>query len=842
MSKAADTVLHWYRKLVLDHPLAVFLVVLAVVAVLGIKARDFRIDASADTLLLEHDEDLRFSREIASRYEVNDFLLIAYAPHDGRLLSDSTLAAIGRLRDELSRLPRVTSVVTLLDVPLFESPPVSVAELADGIRTLESPETDIELAARELRESPLYSNLIVSEDMRTTALIVNLQGDEAYQALIRERNRYLTLKTDGKLTPADAEALAKVQQEIARASEALSQGQSANIEAIRAIMDRYRSDADLFLGGVSMIQNDMIAFIRNDLKVFGLGVFTLLVIMLGLIFRRLLWIVLPMLCCFLSVIAMMGILALFGWEVTVISSNFISLQLIITLSIVIHLIVRYREFHRLRPNEDQRHLVNATLRTKFMPSLFSVLTTIAGFSSLVLSDIKPVINFGWMMSAGLVTSLFLTFVLFPATVMLVRKRILREEQQENRRHLMTAVMANLTRRHGTAILVIAGFLALFAVVGISRLRVENSFIDYFKESTEIYQGMELIDRQLGGTTPLDVIIQFDRIDLKQFAQPDEEEEYDPLLDPYAETREVDYDQYWFFDERLRTIRQVHDYLDALPQTGKVLSLGTLLKIGKTLNEGKPLESIEMAVLYNKIPQEYRDLILDPYISIEQSEARFSVRIKDSLPDLNRDALLRQIRAELIAETGLEPEQVRLAGMMVLYNNMLQSLFDSQIKTMGVVALALFLMFLVLFRSLRLAAIAIFPNLLSAAVVMSILGWLDIPLDMMTITIAAISVGIAVDNTIHYIHRFREEFEKGHNYEEAMQISHSNVGHAMYYTSATIIIGFSILALSNFWPTIYFGIFTGLAMLLALIAALTLLPRLIVLLKPYGQPGPPASGE
>jgi uncharacterized protein len=833
MKKAADTALHWYRKLVLDHPLVVFLAVLAVVAFLGFKAKDFRIDASADTLLLEHDEDLRFSREVAGRYEVNDFLLIAYTPHDGDLMSDKTLSAIGRLRDELSQLPLVTSVLTLLDVPLFESPPVSVAEISEGIRNLESPATDKQMAAKELNESPLYRELIVSEDMQTTALIVNLQSDSQYQELILERDRYLAQRADGPFTSADAKALEKVQQEIARASERLSASQSKHIEAVRGIMDRYRSDADLFLGGVAMIQNDMIAFIRNDLKVFGIGVFMLLVIMLGLIFRRVLWIVLPMLCCFLSVIAMMGLLTLFGWEVTVISSNFVSLQLIITLSIVIHLIVRYREFHRIHPQDDQRQLVNDALRTKFIPSLFSVLTTIAGFSSLVLSDIKPVINFGWMMSAGLVLSLFLTFVLFPATVMLARKRILKADRQEESRNLLTEALARFTLRRGTAILVISGILAVVAVVGLSRLRVENSFIDYFKESTEIYQGMALIDRRLGGTTPLDVIVQFDQIDLKQLARQDEDEEYDELLDPYAETREVDYNQYWFFDERLRTIRQVHDYLENLPQTGKVLSLGTLLEIGRTLNEGKPLESIEMAVLYNKIPQEYRDLILDPYISVPQSEARFSVRIKDSLPDLNRDALLRQIHAELVSETGLSSDRVRLAGMMVLYNNMLQSLFDSQIKTMGVVALALFLMFLVLFRSLRLALIAIFPNLLSAAVVMSILGWLDIPLDMMTITIAAISVGIAVDNTIHYIHRFREEFEKSGDYAEALHISHSNVGHAMYYTSATIIIGFSILALSNFWPTIYFGIFTGLAMLLALIAALTLLPRLIVLLKPFG---------
>ncbi|RJQ69208.1 MAG: RND family transporter, partial [Desulfobacteraceae bacterium] len=820
MKKAAEFALRWYTRLVLDHPLAVLLAVLVVVAALGFKARDFRIEASADTLLLENDQDLRYSREIVQRYGVNDFLLIAYTPLKGDLLSDETLSTIGRLRDELEKLPQVTSVLSLLDVPLFESPPVSYAEVSEGIRTLESQETDKSLARKELRDSPFYKDLIVSRDMRTTALVVNLQTDEDYRRLIGERNAYLDKKADGTLTEADAQAFEEVQRQIDGELERLSAIQADNIRAVRAIMDQYRSEAELFLGGISMIQNDMIAFIRNDLKVFGIGVFVLLVIMLGIIFKRLLWVVLPMLCCFFAVIAMMGILALFGWEVTVISSNFISLQLIITLAVVIHLIVRYREFHRANPHEDQRALVHHTIRTKFVPSLYATLTTIAGFSSLVLSDIKPVIDFGWMMSAGLVVSLFLTFFLFPAMVMLARKRILSGSEDQTRpRRSITQITARFTQFHGRAILVTSVVLAVFAVVGLARLRVENSFIDYFKSSTEIHRGMALIDRKLGGTTPLDVIVEFEPVDLKKLAESDEEE-LDPELNPYVDETGQGYDKYWFFDDRLKTIMDVHDYLDGLPETGKVLSLATLLKIGRILNDGKPLESIEMAVLYTKLPEQYKELVLAPYLSIQDNEARFSVRIIDSLETLQRDALLKRIKSDLVARLGLAPDRVHLAGTMVLYNNMLQSLFSSQIQTMGLVALALFVMFMGLFRSVRVALIAIFPNLLSAGVVISIMGWLNIPLDMMTITIAAISVGIAVDDTIHYIYRFREEIQKDGDYTQAMHRSHQSIGYAMYYTSVTIIIGFSILAFSNFWPTIYFGLFTGLAMLVALIAALT----------------------
>jgi len=529
---------------------------------------------------------------------------------------------------------------------------------------------------------------------------------------------------------------------------------------------------------------------------------------------------------------MMGLLALFGLDVTVISSNFISLQLIITLAIVVHLIVRYREYMVNQPEDDQRTLVQKTIASKFIPCLYAVLTTIAGFSSLLLCDIKPVINFGWMMSAGLVVSLLMTFVLFPAFLMLMQKDTWLAGGQ--RIHLpVTRYLAQFTQRHGTVIFVSTVVLTLFIVLGVSRLRVENSFIDYFKQSTEIYRGMSVIDQKLGGTTPLDVIVEFDAVDLAALAGMDEEEEEEDLLNPYNDQSQESYDQYWFFEDRMQVIEQVHDYLEQLPETGKILSLGTLLKIARSMNNGQSLDSIEMAVLYTKVPAEYRELILKPYLSIANNEARFSIRIIDSLETLQRDALLKQIKRDLTEKIGLAPERVHLAGTMVLYNNMLQSLFSSQILTLGVVVIALLAMFLILFRSIKLSLIALFPNLISAGVVLAVMGWLDIPLDMMTITIASISIGIAVDDTIHYIHRFKQEIAKDGDYLKAMHRCHGSIGYAMSYTSITIVIGFSILALSNFWPTIYFGLFTGLAMVIALLTALTLLPRLIVQFKPFG---------
>ncbi|MGI9537075.1 MAG: efflux RND transporter permease subunit [Desulfocapsaceae bacterium] len=826
----------WYTTWILDRPIWTIAILFLVICLLGYQSKNFRIDASTETLLLENDEDLRYAREISKRYGIQDFLLIAFTPESGDLLDQVNLATIAELRDSLSSLEAVESVLTILDVPLLESPPVSFKQLSQNkIPSLESPTVDKKLATTELSESPFYRDLLVSRDMKTTAIIVNLKIDPAYSKLLTTRNELLDKKLQGQISPAEAAEYARIVDEIRTAQISLNAKQHENILAVRAIMDANRDNGQLFLGGISMIADDLITYIKNDLRIFGLGVFLLLVLMLGLFFKSKRWIILPMLCCFLSVIAMLGVLGTFGWDVTVISSNFISLQLIITLAISVHLIVRFREYQVTLPEADNRTLVRKTIQSKFVPCLFATLTTIAGFTSLMLCDIKPVIHFGWMMSIGILLSLALTFVLFPAGAMLVKKP---KPPSQNRllKFSFTGFLARITETYGTAILLLTLIFTIITVIGVSRLRVENSFIDYFKESTEIYQGMKIIDQKLGGTTPLDVIVQFET-----FEEDDDEDdgfdEFEIEEDFFADSKEGssgdDGGKYWFMDHRLEVIAKVHDYLDNRPEIGKVLSLGTLLEIGRRLNDGKSLDSLDMAVLYTKLPEKYRELLLSPYVSFDDNEVRFTLRIIDSQESLQRNILLKEIRHDLVHQLELDETKVHLSGTMVLYNNMLQSLFASQIKTLGVVALALLIMFLFLFRSLKIALIALFPNLLSAGAVLGVMGWLDIPLDMMTITIAAISIGIAVDNTIHYIHRFREEFEIDGDYYGSLHRCHNSIGHAMYYTSMIIIVGFSILVLSNFLPTIYFGLFTGLAMFIALIASLTLLPQLLVWLKPFG---------
>jgi hypothetical protein len=269
----------------------------------------------------------------------------------------------------------------------------------------------------------------------------------------------------------------------------------------------------------------------------------------------------------------------------------------------------------------------------------------------------------------------------------------------------------------------------------------------------------------------------------------------------------------------------------MAQIGEVQSFATLLNTGKILNHNKDLDSIDLALIYKKLPQKYREIILLPYVNIEHNQLRFSTRIVDSNEALRRDALLKTIKGDLTHIIDPDVGTVQLSNLMVLYNNMLQSLFHSQITMIGLVLIIVFFMFFVLFRSLKLTLIALTVNIIPIAMVFGFMGWLNIPLDIMTITIAAIALGIGVDDTIHYIHRFKVEFAKDNFYYFTMHRTNTSIGNAMYYTSLTVIIGFSILTLSNLIPTIYFGILTMLVMAAALISNLILLPKLLLLFKP-----------
>ena len=824
-----------YDRLVFPHPFIILSAFAVLLALAAIKFGEFRLDASAESLVLENDHSLEQYRQVNRRFTTSDdFLIVTYTP-ERELFSEEGLARLGALRDELQSLDAVGSTNSILNVPLLHSPDLTLDTVDSEIKTLDEHGVAPETAREALLNNPLYPNLLISEDGRTTAIQVNLPTPNRYFELLRKRNDLRDKADAGEASEAELAELEQVKQEFIDFTETLGVERDATIRTVRSILDKYRDGAEIHLGGVPMIVADMIRFIENDLSTFGLGVLAFLLLTLAIIFRQWRWVLVPLLCCGFTVWLMIGFLGWAQWPVTVISSNFISLLLIMTLSLTIHLIVRYREFQHDEPEASPRDTLRNTVMAMIKPCFYMAITTIVAFGSLTFSGIRPVIDFGWMMTLGLTVAFLITFVIFPALLTLLPPPL--DSRVTSDRVPFTDAFARFTEHFGKTVLVGSGVIAVLCVMGLSKLTVENSFIDYFKSSTEIHQGMITIDNRLGGTTPLDVVITDD-------PPPEGAGTGDPFAsdcDPFVEDCGAgeEYRDTWYTYQKMEELEAVHEYLDGLPETGKVLSINTTLEILARINQGEPLDALELAFVPAAVPDDLQDTLLTPYISEEHDQARFSIRILETMPELRRQELLSRIHKHLTTELGYSKDQVLFAGMTVMYNNMLQSLFDSQIKTIGVVFAAIMAMFLILFRSLKLALIGIAPNLIAAGSVLGLMGWMGIPLDMMTITVAAITVGIAVDDTIHYIHRFKTEFQKDGDYIATMHRCHRSIGQAMFFTSLTIISGFSILVLSNFIPTIYFGLFTGFAMFMALVGALTLLPRLIVLVKPFGSSG--ASG-
>ena len=816
-----------YRRWVVEKPLVSLMMVLLVVGFFSSHISSFKLDASAESLVLENDNSLQYYRTISKSYGSDDFLIITYAPFKD-LMSDTVIEDLRLLSNELTKLERVHSIDSILNVPLLNSPRVEISKLDTDIRTLETLGVDREMARKEFLESPIYKNLLISPDGKITIIRINFKRDEKYFSLMYRRNDLRDKKNGSGLDKKEKVIFVKAQQEFSDYHAQVLEDEEKLIKNVRNIMNQHRDNAEMFLGGVPMITSDMIGFIKHDLKTFGLGVLFFLIFMLSLFFKKFRWVALPISCCIITVLIMVGFLGFMDWRVTVISSNFVSILLIINMSLTIHLIVRYQDINNSNPGLSQKELVWQTVCLMVQPCFYTAITTIVAFTSLIISGIRPVIDFGWIMTIGIALAFGLNFVFFPAILMLLEPESPGSSKDSTRN--FTLAIARFANRNRKAILYGSVLLALISIAGVAKLEVENRFIDHFKSNTEIYQGMEVIDKQLGGTTPLDIIINPDQ-KYFDYLKEAEQEVFD---DPFAEASEEVKNNYWFNSNMLDRVEKIHDYLESLPEVGKVQSISTLIKVFTQLDNGRKPDDYDLALIRKLMPNNVKDSLVNPYLSQDANQVHINMRLIESDPSLRRSQLIKKIRTHLVQKLKFNPETIHFTGMVVLYNNMLQSLYRSQILTIGMVFLSIMLMFMILFKSVPMALIGIVPNLLAAGTVLSLMGWIGIPLDMMTITIAAITVGIAVDDTIHYIHRFETEFKLDQNYLASMERCHGSIGKAIYYTSVTITLGFSILSLSEFMPTIYFGLLTGVAMVVALIGALTLLPLLIVLFRPLGE--------
>lgn len=812
-----------------NHKIVLSILLLATLF-LGYFAVHLSVDASAETLLLENDKDLQLTREIHKRYTSSDYLVISFSPNEP-MLSDKSLNTIRSLKEALLKVDSVKSVVSILDVPLLESPPRSIKEFIDDIRTLESKDINKTMVQEEFTTSPIYKNNLVSADFKTTAILINLKDDTKYMEFVKARNALLDKQKVKKLTKEESLQLKNIQKEFKDYREVVKDESHRVIKEVRDIIDVHKDSGQLFLGGVMMVADDMISFVKDDIKTYGISVILIMILVLWIIFRQLRYVLIPVTVAFSAVVITAGLYTLFGLEVTVISSNFVSMQLIMAISLSIHLVSNYRENYIKNPELSQKEIIAITMEKMVLPMSFVVCSSIVAYMSLISSGILPVMNFGWMMAVASCISFLFAIVFSPAMLMALKKKapVLTYDKFTK----LTLACANTVKKYPKTIYLGSLAVVIFSIVGTTQLVVENSMINYFRDKTEIYQGMKKIDENLGGTTPLEVVVRFPK------KQASTEKSSDPsgVLDSFEEefNKQSGEAQYWFTDQKMEEILKIQKFLESMDNVGNVSSLATLLRVGKIIKNGQGLDSFELGILYKALPEEDKNMLLDSYINIENDEARFIIRIKDSSKDLRREELINTIRAGLEREIGLKESDFDIVGMMVLYNNMLQSLYQTQILTVGETISILGLMFLFLFRSVKIGLIAIVVNIIPIGIVFGIMGIFKIPLDIMNITIAAIAFDMAMNNTVYYYLRFRAELKKDGDYVATMMRSHASVGNPMYYCAGVTVIGFMVLVTSNFVPTIVFGLLTVATIFVAIVADLLLSPLLLITFKAFGTP-------
>ena len=621
-----------YQNFVLKNPKAVFALLIVAILSFGYYSKDFRLDASSETLLIEGDPDLAYLKEVTERYGSKDFLVLTYTPNEG-MVTDNSINNLLSLKYKIQSLNWVHSVITLLDIPLLNNSDAPLQERLESFKTLKDKEVDRNRGFQEILNSPVFRNFVISENGNTSGIIVN----------IKENKKLENIENKSK-------------EEIEKYKDQIKKQNHKNILEIRQVIQSYGDVGKIYLGGIPMIADDMMTFIKSDIVVFGLGVLLFIIATLWFVFRKLIWIIVPISSCLFSVVIMMGLLGILGWKVTVISSNFIALMLILTMAMNIHMSTRFLQLRKDYPNKNNFEIISLTTNKMFWPIIYTVFTTVFAFLSLIFSGIKPIIDFGWMMTVGLITSFIITFTLLPTLLNFTpTKNISLKKEQDSK---ITAFLGLVSLNNKKTIFGLTGLIIVLSILGISKLEVENSFINYFNKDTEIYKGMKLIDEELGGTTPLEVILKFPEKEKEEKSSEDDE------FEDWGDEEDENDEKYWFTKDKIDKIASVHNYLDSLPQIGKVLSFSSIIDVATQLNNNKPLGTLEMGVLYSKIPESIKTEIIDPYLSIKDNEARISLRIIDSQENLRRNDLINKINFDLKNKIGLDESEFKLAGVLI----------------------------------------------------------------------------------------------------------------------------------------------------------------------------------
>lgn len=739
--------------------------ILLVVALLSFGIKNFKFDASSDTLVLENDTLFEQYEQTNEKFGESEFLVVA-VDNKGSEFNYKFLEKISNLQEKLGALPEVTNALSILDAPLLQQPRVPLLKTDNNIKYFLKDDLNLSSSLDELINSPIFSNLIVNDAGNVFAIQLNL--DEEYEF-------------------------------------------GAAVKRIRSTINDW--DGVAYLAGPAMIVEDTINYIKSDVVIFGFVTFIIFSFLLFLFLKDFWATSVVMINSSLVLSSSMGLLGIFDWPISIVSSNFLALLLITSIAVSVHIIVKLQSVKNTRTNHID------AISEIIIPCLYTALTTMVGFGALMFSGIKPVIDFGKMMMIGVAVNFIISFVFIPTCIFFRPFVLARGDRLENFLFQFYLKTKSLLPTNPLTLILLA--LPIFLYLS-TNLKVENKFIDYFQKDTEIYKGMSLIDGELGGTSPIDITLTI----------PEEGSDFDEYDLFFSEGSSVP--EYWWKKDNMDVLKSIQENLNKLDGVGKVLSIANGIQLAEELNNYNELGDLELIFIKNTLlDSETASELIDSYITSDDREVRIGLRVKDSTDNLSREKLIKNIYKIVDEETANSNYSYQISGLGILYNNLLQSLFSSQIKSLIFVFGAIFFMLLMLFRNILRSFFILLIPAFSVSAILSIMSIMAIPLDIMTITIASISVGMSVDYSIHFAWRYIKEKmknQKKNATSEAFSLSEKNTfeltGKAIFITGFTIILGFLILILSNFNPTILFGILSALAILISMKMTFIVMPRML----------------
>ena len=746
----------------------------------------FGVEAGTNVLLNQDDPDLAYYNITRADWAYDEYAIVCVRRDEW--FSAEGVDVLKALDAELKTAPRVTRVVSILNVPLLRN---KASAFGFPVPTfLPQPGVKLDKAKDDLLSHTQALGNLVSTDGKDLNLLVYLDVPPELVKLDPEWSRAQGRKDVARLRELEAPYKAALAELKVRRDAMI-----AGVRRLTAAWGAPKLAQPPYLSGLPIITVNLVEHTQSDLRTFGIASFAAFVLAFAVVYRRFRWTAGPILACLLPVILILGAMAAMDEKVTVITSNMPVLLFTLMLPYTVYLVERYRERRGLFPGETQVEAVSTSAREIWTPCLYSATTTMAGFASLITSGILPMRTFGIMMTVGLAVGLGCVFLFLPA--LNARLRPLpgpAGSTSPEPRGVVKGLAFAVLRAPGLVVLFSAVLLGV-SVWGATKLNAETKFIDYFWPSSEVYRGLDFIDNRMGGTTPLEV-------NLTSKAP-----------------------GYFKTSDGLQAIAAVETYFAGVKETGNVRSFKSLVdEVRKALPKAKEEKVVEtVATLAKDLTREF--------CNADFTVSRVLVRFKETAPTLHRNNILRGLREHLAAQAALKDVEVRPTGIFLLYANMLNSLIDSQRETFLWVVGAIFAMLVVLFRSVVLSIVVLIPQVLPVFVCLGTMGWTGIPLDLVTVMIGSVAMGVGIDAAIQYAVRYRIELAAaGGDPRTAILRSHATIGRAIWIATSIVVAGFVILSLSKFVPSVYFGLFTALAMLMGQFAALTLLPALFLLFK------------